>query len=157
MLGVGRWAPSFAYLYLSSGVGGGLMLNGDLWRGRYGNAGEFAGGLPPNIYPFPNLELLRVLAARDGISFETVDELVSNYDPSWQAIDEWISRVNDSVSIIISNATAILDPDAIVMGSLIPRSEEHTSELQSLMRISYAVFCLKKNKKYNTHIHHPQY
>src|SRR3546814_969418 len=30
------------------------------------------------------------------------------------------------------------------------RSEEHTSELQSLMRISYAVFCLKK-KKYITH------
>src|SRR3546814_6753624 len=28
-----------------------------------------------------------------------------------------------------------------------PRSEEHTSELQSLMRISYAVFCLKKNKQ----------
>src|SRR3546814_3733985 len=28
-----------------------------------------------------------------------------------------------------------------------PRSEEHTSELQSLMRISYAVFCLKKNKR----------
>src|SRR3546814_4737757 len=32
-----------------------------------------------------------------------------------------------------------------------PRSEEHTSELQSLMRISYAVFCLKKK---NTHITH---
>src|SRR3546814_10530838 len=31
--------------------------------------------------------------------------------------------------------------------SLPPRSEEHTSELQSLMRISYAVFCLKKKKK----------
>src|SRR3546814_10441541 len=30
-----------------------------------------------------------------------------------------------------------------------PRSEEHTSELQSLMRISYAVFCLKKKKKQN--------
>src|SRR3546814_6779335 len=30
------------------------------------------------------------------------------------------------------------------------RSEEHTSELQSLMRISYAVFCLKKKKKYRT-------
>src|SRR3546814_5494790 len=29
---------------------------------------------------------------------------------------------------------------------LTPRSEEHTSELQSLMRISYAVFCLKKKK-----------
>src|SRR3546814_1481037 len=32
-----------------------------------------------------------------------------------------------------------------------PRSEEHTSELQSLMRISYAVFCLKKQIKYNRH------
>src|SRR3546814_4602728 len=33
------------------------------------------------------------------------------------------------------------------------RSEEHTSELQSLMRISYAVFCLKK-KIYHTHTHY---
>src|SRR3546814_1736511 len=32
------------------------------------------------------------------------------------------------------------------------RSEEHTSELQSLMRISYAVFCLKKKKQDTTHI-----
>src|SRR3546814_4905077 len=38
------------------------------------------------------------------------------------------------------------------------RSEEHTSELQSLMRISYAVFCLKKKTTHkvthNTYIHH---
>src|SRR3546814_9168199 len=33
---------------------------------------------------------------------------------------------------------------------LVWRSEEHTSELQSLMRISYAVFCLKKKKKTQT-------
>src|SRR3546814_7573772 len=32
----------------------------------------------------------------------------------------------------------------------VERSEEHTSELQSLMRISYAVFCLKKKNKKNT-------
>src|SRR3546814_3059839 len=35
-------------------------------------------------------------------------------------------------------------------GAKLRRSEEHTSELQSLMRISYAVFCLKKN---NPHLH----
>src|SRR3546814_4149807 len=34
-----------------------------------------------------------------------------------------------------------------------PRSEEHTSELQSLMRISYAVFCLKKKKCTHSSIH----
>src|SRR3546814_7261833 len=42
-------------------------------------------------------------------------------------------------------------PSIIGAGSLqfrcVERSEEHTSELQSLMRISYAVFCLKKKKK----------
>src|SRR3546814_3994021 len=37
--------------------------------------------------------------------------------------------------------------DAAVVGGKAVRSEEHTSELQSLMRISYAVFCLKKKKK----------
>src|SRR3546814_8474195 len=43
------------------------------------------------------------------------------------------------------------------IGSLqrqVNRSEEHTSELQSLMRISYAVFCLKKKNKYKCHKTH---
>src|SRR3546814_3100862 len=52
--------------------------------------------------------------------------------------------------------TASVQPDADDRGLLIVernpitrsmRSEEHTSELQSLMRISYAVFCLKKKKR----------
>src|SRR3546814_3638129 len=43
-------------------------------------------------------------------------------------------------------AASIISP--LLMGHV--RSEEHTSELQSLMRISYAVFCLKKNKQYKT-------
>src|SRR3546814_8189519 len=38
----------------------------------------------------------------------------------------------------------------IEKGWRVLRSEEHTSELQSLMRISYAVFCLKKKKKQTT-------
>src|SRR3546814_4319125 len=37
---------------------------------------------------------------------------------------------------------------------LVLRSEEHTSELQSLMRISYAVFCLKQKHKYYNESHH---
>src|SRR3546814_6183856 len=45
-------------------------------------------------------------------------------------------------------------PITVAVGESKPqqRSEEHTSELQSLMRISYAVFCLKKKKK---NIHTP--
>src|SRR3546814_7349334 len=47
-------------------------------------------------------------------------------------------------------------PDAVIFATRIDmapegmRSEEHTSELQSLMRISYAVFCLKKKKNTTT-------
>src|SRR3546814_6380969 len=37
-------------------------------------------------------------------------------------------------------------------GACSNRSEEHTSELQSLMRISYAVFCLQKTNSHNQHI-----
>src|SRR3546814_6493853 len=48
-------------------------------------------------------------------------------------------------SVSITDAVAGLSSRTNRLG----RSEEHTSELQSLMRISYAVFCLKKKKKYN--------
>src|SRR3546814_2148478 len=41
-----------------------------------------------------------------------------------------------------------------VLARIHVRSEEHTSELQSLMRISYAVFCLKKNTKKHHYKHH---
>src|SRR3546814_5040354 len=44
-----------------------------------------------------------------------------------------------------------LELAGVVSPSLEARSEEHTSELQSLMRISYAVFCLKKNNNINNH------
>src|SRR3546814_2960609 len=47
---------------------------------------------------------------------------------------------------------AIHTPPARTGSPCVARSEEHTSELQSLMRISYAVFCLKK-KKYVKDIH----
>src|SRR3546814_6582811 len=39
----------------------------------------------------------------------------------------------------------------LLLGAVAARSEEHTSELQSLMRISYAVFCLKKKQKNKHH------
>src|SRR3546814_2395249 len=52
--------------------------------------------------------------------------------------------------VFTGSLAAIISATWVVLGNLAFRSEEHTSELQSLMRISYAVFCLKKKKnKYN--------
>src|SRR3546814_8426165 len=55
------------------------------------------------------------------------------------------------IPLSTARSSQIIDKTAIVykVGSTL-RSEEHTSEIQSLMRISYAVFCLKKQEKQNT-------
>src|SRR3546814_4948936 len=57
-------------------------------------------------------------------------------------------------SIVAAVRKGRLDvPAREVALSLVGRSEEHTSELQSLMRISYAVFCLKKTMKIQQNQH----
>src|SRR3546814_2262563 len=56
------------------------------------------------------------------------------------SVDAAVARIEDElgpIQILVNNA------------GVAARSEEHTSELQSLMRITYAVFCLKKKKKTN--------
>src|SRR3546814_3029440 len=57
------------------------------------------------------------------------------------------------IGLPLDEARRRMDADALDFAVVLDderrlhRSEEHTSELQSLMRISYAVFCLKKNKR----------
>src|SRR3546814_9984150 len=62
----------------------------------------------------------------------------------WRLAEDW-----ENPNCILHGAMSITGL-AAVMSGVVPfavcRSEEHTSELQSLMRISYAVFCLKKKK-----------
>src|SRR3546814_5249914 len=60
-------------------------------------------------------------------------------------VEDAIKVIRRSASHLVNLVDGLLDIARIENGSL--RSEEHTSELQSLMRISYAVFCLKKKNK----------
>src|SRR3546814_3471802 len=88
------------------------------------------------------------------------DEARMRAGPSMDYPANWIYRRRDlpvKVVAVYSHWRKIEDPDG-TQGwmhvrllsdqptAIITRSEEHTSELQSLMRISYAVFCLKKTK-----------
>src|SRR3546814_4727156 len=59
-------------------------------------------------------------------------------------IATWFARQNGE-SFLVARIAKISPPSGLRIH--VDRSEEHTSELQSLMRISYAVFCLKKTKK----------
>src|SRR3546814_8599076 len=69
--------------------------------------------------------------------------------PQWITVEDSMSMVHASRGMLKPAAPDLLSEPAIVAGiaKATMRSEEHTSELQSLMRISYAVFCLKKKKK----------
>src|SRR3546814_1729539 len=61
-----------------------------------------------------------------------------------------VTRVRDGLTMIVDDKEKLarqLDMNPGNKTSSLERSEEHTSELQSLMRISYAVFCLKKKKQ----------
>src|SRR3546814_9701773 len=55
----------------------------------------------------------------------------------------WMIRIQVATMLARDELQRRIDLEAIAIAS-IGRSEEHTSELQSLMRISYAVFCLQK-------------
>src|SRR3546814_9054577 len=71
----------------------------------------------------------------------------------WQAFVRNAKRLRVGETVDFGAGASVLQsPFAASTGD---RSEEHTSELQSLMRISYAVFCLKKKKlHYITNIRH---
>src|SRR3546814_7117313 len=78
-----------------------------------------------------------------------------------------VTRLRDGLTLIADNAEKLgraiksnsgEKASALEVTQRLKRSEEHTSELQSLMRISYAVFCLKKKiqqpEKINLHQHY---
>src|SRR3546814_4542283 len=71
-----------------------------------------------------------LLARRSGLHVARIDHLLGRYG----------GLVDDLLDLVEQR------PE---LGEPLTRSEEHTSELQSLMRISYAVFCLKKKKNTN--------
>ena len=121
-LGVGRRYRDFAYLYFSAGFGGGVIIDGKLMPGRFGNSGEFAGILPYNIYAHPNLELLRHCIGKRGTELNSIYEMVTHFDPAWPGIDDWIAKVKDSLSLVASACSAVLDTQAIVLGGLMPQA-----------------------------------
>jgi predicted NBD/HSP70 family sugar kinase len=122
LLGVGRWANSFAYINVSHGLGAGLILDGELFRGRHGNAGEVASLLDMlGHLPVPNLETLRAALAREGIRTTGVSDLVTRYRDDWPGVASWVEWAAPSFSFLASVFRQTLDCDAIVFGGRLPQ------------------------------------
>src|SRR3546814_6251044 len=77
----------------------------------------------------------------------------SNYGQNILTAARTLEQINNQIRMLQNQAQSLINQALRLV-----RSEEHTSELQSLMRISYAVFCLQKNNTQNnigTTITHP--
>src|SRR3546814_6278464 len=87
---------------------------------------------------FPYTTLFRSWRGPSSATWKEAEALITSA-PSCSTVTRRLEKLRPS----LSRVTAKSSPLSVSPGF---RSEEHTSELQSLMRISYAVFCLKKKK-----------
>jgi predicted NBD/HSP70 family sugar kinase len=121
MTGVGRKISNFAYMYVATGIGGGVIVDGNLLTGVNGNAGELSGILPIDLFETrPTLESLRLKLNASGVDLPSVHDLIASYDDGWPGISEWIEDVEPTLSLMVSATAAVLDTEAIVLGGLMP-------------------------------------
>src|SRR3546814_4191095 len=102
-------------------------------------------------------DLSQTIAIPDSVTGDpTQSSLMTNIGKvrTWGA-DLIVSAENVLIDGLSLDANASWIDAEVTRNPLNPalRSEEHTSELQSLMRISYAVFCLKKKQQYTLTLH----
>src|SRR3546814_7687694 len=109
---------------------------------------------PDTLFPYTTLFRSARAMLKDA-PILLLDEATSSLDSEserhvQQALGQLIS--GRTTFVIAHRLSTVIDAHIIYVmdDGRIVRSEEHTSELQSLMRISYAVFCLKKKKNTQT-------
>src|SRR3546814_5248110 len=96
-----------------------------------------------------NIFTAKIANGTEGGTSATINKTSTSTTAASQIIR--VSNWSGNLADIENVASSTLTNTAIFNQ---PRSEEHTSELQSLMRISYAVFCLKKKKKQQYTLEH---
>src|SRR3546814_3991671 len=106
------------------------------------------------LFPYTTLFRSAVLAGLMRVYSDTVNMVNAPYLAKERGLDVREVRhdregdYQTQLRVTVTTATGERSVAGTLFGNKAPRSEEHTSELQSLMRTSYAVFCLKnKNKK----------
>jgi len=121
MLGVGRQVGNFVYLSFNYGFGGGIIVQGELLRGGFGNAGELSGMFPEEeSLDRPVLRsLLEMLQAR-GVKVCSINDLSKQFDMSWPGVQDWLDRVTPQFNRVINVLNATVDPETVVLGGQIP-------------------------------------
>ncbi|MGP1357352.1 ROK family transcriptional regulator [Roseicyclus sp.] len=123
MLGVGREVDNFVYLSFNYGFGGGIILDGELARGAFGNAGELSGMFTPAEMPDrPALRSLLETLQANGVDVTTIYDLSRQFEITWPSVSDWLDRVEPYHNRVVNVLSAVVDPEVIVFGGQIPRA-----------------------------------
>jgi predicted NBD/HSP70 family sugar kinase len=122
VLGAGRKLRNYLYLFVGTFIGGGLVLEGDLYRGPHGNAGA-VGSVPwqasPDAAPrqllhrASGLVLEQLLVAGGGPGAAAHDERAVSPE-LWPFTSRWLDDTGPALAHTIAAATALLDLEAVV-------------------------------------------
>jgi predicted NBD/HSP70 family sugar kinase len=110
---------TFVFIHIGHGVGGGLVLDGRLYRGQHGNAG-LMGGLYPLELPRPSgQDLIETLQA-EGYAVRDFNDLDGLDIAAMPALDRWIARAAGQLKLALNFGGRLIDPEAIIIGGRMP-------------------------------------
>nr|WP_277344359.1 ROK family protein [Psychromonas sp. SA13A] len=126
--GYGKVTSNFIYLYTGLYFGGGIILNGELYRGSNGRAGDMAlssvndNGKLRNLVDCCSLQdLQEVLSVSNGDTDVNLTDLSSIDDRQRELIEYWVDDAARKLAPILITAISVLDINTIVVGGRLPQ------------------------------------
>lgn len=125
--GAGKGCQHLFYMHLSSGVGGGLVLNGRLYHGATSTAGEIGHavvgqgwdgtGRPETLEELVSIAGLMRRASKYGLETDKLEDIFSGSPTGQRVVQETV----DLLAVRCAQTVALIDPEMIVLGGIVAR------------------------------------
>ncbi len=136
LLGIGQTIENFFFAHIGHGVGGGIVLNGELYRGAHGNSG-IIGVQYANDKPRPSGQDLFRSLRDSGIEIDDFEALEELRPQNCPPLKSWIIRAAAQLREGLWITARILDPDAVIIGGRLP----HHLLQEIVARVDDNTFC----------------
>lgn len=119
---LGGLAPdrsNIVVILLGYGIGGGVITDGKLLKGQFGNAGEI-GALYPVDQPRPSTVDLFGFLREHGCEINSITDFENLTRDHQDVIDAWVVRAGKQLELFVNGAVAWFDPGALILSSSLP-------------------------------------
>jgi predicted NBD/HSP70 family sugar kinase len=124
--GLGHRYQSFFYVLITAALGGGLVIDGNYFRGAKGRSGELGmlraeeGGESRQLQKIVSLSALYTKLAARGYQVESPKGLLRLDAPACAIVDEWIEGSTESLLDAIFAINCLINPEAVLIGGRLP-------------------------------------